>query len=150
MVAHPVWGLRLQTDRVGVHGGRSPAENADPRLDPRVAAVSAAVPVSAMFTPESLARVAVPVVLVRAARDQWLLPAFHIDHVLRLCLACSLLVNLEGAAHMDLLGPWPESAARAVGAQQPRGGNTEPGFDPLARAAAFQAVADFFVLQLGR
>lgn len=133
-----------------LHGGRSPADSADPRPDPRVAAVSAAVPVSAMFTPESLARVAVPVVVVRAARDQWLLPAFHTDHVLRHCKTCSLLVNLEGAAHMDLLGPWPESAARTVAAQQARGGNTEPGFDPRARAAAFQAVADFFVQHLGR
>ena len=39
-------------------------------------------------------------------------------------------------------------AARAVAAQQARGGWPEPGFDPAARAAAFQAVAAFFAQQL--
>lgn len=130
------------------HGGHSPADSSDSRPDPRVAAVSVAVPVSAIFSAESLARIAVPVVVVRAARDQWLLPPWHSDHVLRHCKTCALLVNLEGAAHMDLVSPWPEATARAVAAQQARGGLPAPGFDPAARAAAFQAIATFFVQQL--
>jgi hypothetical protein len=37
-----------------------------------------------------------------------------------------------------------------VAALQPRGGLPEPGFDPVERAAAFEAVARFFMLQLAR
>src|SRR5574343_1274402 len=42
-----------------VHGGL--AKTDDPRPDPRVAAVSVLVPVGAIFTPESLARIRIPV-----------------------------------------------------------------------------------------
>ena len=142
------------------HGGRSPGAGPDtgtqagtsfdPRPDPRVAAVSLSVPVAAIFSAESLARIGVPVAVVRAGRDQWLLPRYHADQVLRYCARCMLLAQLPGAGHMDLLGPWPADVARSVAALQPRGGLPEPGFDPVERAAAFEAVARFFMLQLAR
>lgn len=132
------------------HGGRSPADSSDPRPDPRVAAVSVAVPVAAMFSTDSLARIAVPVAVLRADKDQMLLPRWHADHLLRHCSHCTLLAQLDGAAHMDLVSPWPETIARAVAAQQARGGLPEPGFDARTRAAAFQAVAAFFKQQLLR
>ena len=133
-----------------VQGGRSPgAAGGDPRPDARVASVSAAVPVAAMLTTDSLARIRVPVGLVSAGRDTMLVPAFPSARVLRDCSACQPLADLAGAAHMDLLAPFPASIAREEAARQARGGMPEPGFDPAARAAAFQAVADFHRRNLG-
>ncbi|MCW5658658.1 MAG: dienelactone hydrolase [Burkholderiaceae bacterium] len=123
------------------HGGR---EGADPRPDPRVAAVSAAVPVAAIFTPESLAAIRIPVAIVGASRDQNLLPAFHSQRVLMNCGACVGLDELRGAGHFDLLAPWPSDVAQRVGAAQVRGGLPEPDFDPRLRQAAFDKIVAFF------
>lgn len=133
------------------HGGRSPSDAApDPRPDPRVAAVTLAVPVAAVFSAESLARIRIPVGIVRAAEDQVLLPRFHTDHVLAQCPGCSLLMDLPGAGHFDVLWPWPPVIAAQVAASQPRGGAVNPAFDPALRAAAHQRVADFHRQQLDR
>jgi predicted dienelactone hydrolase len=133
-----------------LHGGRSPGPDGDdPRPDPRVASVSLAVPVAAIFSAESLARIRVPVGLVSAGRDTMLVPAFHSGLLLRACGSCTLLADLPGAAHMDLLAPFPASLAREAAARQARGGMPAPGFDPQARAAAFQAIADFHRRHLG-
>ena len=123
------------------HGGR---EGPDPRPDARVAAVSAAVPVGAMFTPESLAAIRIPVAIVGAGRDQNLLPAFHSQRVLKACAACVALDELAGAGHFDLLAPWPADIAQRVAAAQARGGLPERGFDPALRQAAFDKIAAFF------
>ena len=123
------------------HGGR---EGPDPRPDARVAAVSAVVPLAAIFTPESLAAIRIPVAIVGAGRDQNLLPAFHSARVLKACAACVALDDLSGAGHFDLLSPWPADLAKRVGATQARGGFPEPGFDPALRQAAFDKIAAFF------
>ena len=123
------------------HGGR---DGPDPRPDPRVAAISAAVPLGAIFTPESLAAIRVPVAIVGASRDQNLLPAFHSQRVLKACAACVALDELSGAGHFDLLAPWPADLAQRVGASQARGGFPEPGFDPALRQAAFDKIGAFF------
>lgn len=124
-----------------LQGGR---EGADPRPDPRVAAVSVAVPVAAIFTPESLAGLRIPVAVLGAERDTNLLPRFHSQRVLSLCSACFALDELRGAGHFDLLAPWPADAAQRVGAAQARGGFPEPGFEPALRTAAFEKIAAFF------
>lgn len=124
-----------------LHGGR---EGVDPRPDPRVAAVSVAVPVAAIFTPDSLAAIRVPVAVVGAERDTNLLPRFHSQRVLSLCSACFELDELRGAGHFDLLAPWPVDAAQRVGAAQARGGLPEPGFDTALRRAAFEKITAFF------
>lgn len=123
------------------HGG---CEGPDPRPDARVAAVSAAVPLAAIFTPESLAAIRIPVAIVGAGRDQNLLPAFHSQRVLKACSACVALDELSGAGHFDLLAPWPADVAQRVGATQARGGFPEPAFDPALRQVAFDKVAAFF------
>jgi len=134
-----------------VHGGRSPgAAGDDVRADSRVAVVTLAVPVAAIFSSESLARIKLPVGVVTAGRDTWLLPAQHSARVLRECRSCTLLADLPGAAHMDLLAPWPESVARAVAAQQSRGALPEPGFDARQRDAAFAQIAAFYRRELPR
>lgn len=131
----------LPASVTALHGGR---EGPDPRPDPRVAAVSAAVPVAAIFTRESLAAIGIPVATVGASRDQNLLPAFHSQRVLQDCGACVALDELHGAGHFDLLAPWPADIAQRVGATQARGGFPEPGFDPALRQAAFDKIAAFF------
>lgn len=136
--------LFLPAELKAVHGGRTPAAVGDEvRPDPRVAAVTVAVPAAAMFSPESLARVRIPVGVVSAGRDTMLRPAFHSARLLRDCQACTSLAELPGAAHMDLLSPWPASVARSVAALQPRGGLPEPGFDPRERDTAFAAITAF-------
>jgi len=128
------------------HGGRTPPADAtgfDPRPDPRVAAVTLAVPVAAIFSAESLARLRVPVGVVSADRDTLLLPAWHSGHVLAKCPHCTPLATLRGAGHFDVLAPWPPALADSVAAMQVRGGRPEPGFDALQRQQAFDAIAAF-------
>jgi len=124
-----------------LHGGRMAL---DPRPDPRIAAISAAVPLAAIFTPESLAAIRIPVAIIGAQRDQNLLPAFHSERVLQACRACVAMDDLPGAGHFDLLSPWPADVAQRVGLTQARGGLPEPGFDPALRQAAFDKTAAFF------
>ena len=76
------------------------------------------------------------------------MPAFHSDHVLSACNTCTLLADLPGAGHVDLLAPWPASVARGLSALQSRGELPEPGFDSRERDAAFQRIAEFFARQL--
>lgn len=136
------------------HGGRTPPAGADagfdPRPDPRIAAVTLAVPVAAVFDAASLARIRVPVGLVRAGADGVLAPAFHADHLLRHCTRCTLLADLDGAGHFNLLSPWPEAIARPVARQFLRGGEPAPGFDPQRLAEAHAALRDFHRRHLGQ
>lgn len=126
-----------------LQGGRSVPPGADPRPDARVASVSAAVPVAAMFSSESLARIQLPVGLVTAGADTMLPEAFHAGRVLKECPRCERIAHLPGAAHMDLLSPLPPAVAEAEAARQPRGGAPAAGFDARERQAAFEAVAAF-------
>lgn len=126
------------------HGGRdTAAADADPRPDPRIAAVTLAVPVAAIFSAESLARIAIPVGVVAAERDQVLLPRLHSGHVLAHCGRCVALATLPGAGHFDVLSPWPAPVAAQVAAGQLRGGLPEPGFDAAQRVAAQVRIAAF-------
>lgn len=131
------------------HGGRDPAgDQPDPRLDARIASVTAAVPVAAIFSAESLKRIGVPVGLVSARLDTVLVPRFHSDHVLAHCKRCELLADLP-AGHFDVLWPWPGEVAKAVAAQQWRGGEPTPGFDAALREAAHQRIVAFHLRHLG-
>jgi predicted dienelactone hydrolase len=125
------------------HGGAGGAPGSDPRPDARIAAVTLMVPVAAIFSAESLARIAVPVGIVSAGRDQVLLPRLHSQHVLSHCKSCTLLMDLPGAGHFDVLWPWPDPIAKAVAAAQVRGGSPEPGFDPAQRDEAYRRLARF-------
>jgi len=140
----------LPADLKMVHGGRTPtAENPDPRPDPRVTAVTLMVPVAALFSAESLARIRIPVGLVSAQNDEVLVPRFHSGHVLQHCTTCKHLADLPNAGHFDVLWPWPPSVAREVAATQVRGGLPHPDFDPRDREVAHQRIADFYRHNLG-
>lgn len=136
------------------HGGRTPPAGAgadfDPRPDPRIASVTLAVPVAAVFDADSLARIRVPVGLVRAGADGVLAPEYHADHLRRHCSRCDLLADLGDAGHFDLLSPWPEVIARQVERQFLRGGAPTPGFDPRRLADAHAKLRDFHRRQLGQ
>jgi predicted dienelactone hydrolase len=126
------------------YGGRETATpDADPRPDPRIAAVTLAVPVAAIFSAESLARIAIPVGVVAAERDLVLLPRLHSGHLLAHCGRCVALATLPGAGHFDVLSPWPAPLAAQVAAGQLRGGLPEPGFDAAQRVAAQARIAGF-------
>jgi predicted dienelactone hydrolase len=127
-----------------LHGRASPSASADPRPDPRVVAVSLAVPVGVIFTPESLARMRIPVALSTSGDDGVLLPRFHSQHVVKHCTSCTTLSDHPKSGHFDWLSPWPASIARTVAATQMRGGLPNPDFSPEERQKAFERIALFF------
>lgn len=127
------------------HGGRT--ERDDPRPDLRIASVTAAVPVAAIFSADSLQRIRVPVGLVSARMDSVLVPRFHSGHVMKHCKTCELLADLP-AGHFDVLWPWPQEVAKAVASQQWRGGEPTPGFDSALRDQAHELIVAFHRRQL--
>ena len=132
----------------GGRGGSSSSAAADPRPDLRVAAVSLAVPLAAIFTAESLARIAIPVGLTTAGNDGVLAPRYHSERVLDYCKTCRRLSAHPGAGHFDWLSPWPADVAQTVAATQMRGGLPNPQFTPAERQKAFDAIAVFFAQTL--
>jgi len=133
------------------YGGQSaeaPALSRDPRPDPRIAAVSLLVPVGAVFTPESLARIAIPVGLSAADGDRVLAPQFHSRHVLQHCRSCAMISEHPVAGHFDWLSPWPPELAQAVGSIQMRGGMPNPALTDADRQKTFDLIALFFLQRL--
>ena len=128
-------------------GGKS-IESPDPRPDPRVAAVSLSVPVGVIFTPDSLARIRIPLGLSTSGDDDVLLPRFHSQHVLKHCTSCTTLSDHPQAGHFDWLSPWPASIAQTVAATQMRGGLPKPAFTDADRQKAFDQIAVFFKQKL--
>ncbi|WP_353395943.1 dienelactone hydrolase [Hydrogenophaga sp. 5NK40-0174] len=141
-------GFMLPGHVKALHGGRSVQAQQDPRPDPRVAAISLAVPVAAIFTPESLARIRIPVFVVTAQDDTVLVPRFHAQHVVAHCRTAEMMAPLPNAGHFDILSPWPASVAREVAASQVRGGEPNPKFDPTDRSAAHARIVAFHVQHL--
>lgn len=115
--------------------------------DPRVAAAVAAVPMASPIDMASLAPPRVPLGLVRAGRDGWLVPRFHIDAVRAACAPqCTLLANMAEGGHGATLSPppvgLPPRAARLL--------DDPPGFDRAhALPAVYDAIVHFFQTQLG-
>jgi predicted dienelactone hydrolase len=94
--------------------------------DPRVAAVVAGVPSSADFDLDSLATPRVPLGLITAQQDRWLVPRYHSDRVLAACLPrCELIADLPTGGHGSLLSPLPPGLTGLIGDML----NDPPGFD---------------------
>ncbi|KQW58205.1 alpha/beta hydrolase family protein [Variovorax sp. Root411] len=111
-------------------------DDATPReyADPRIAAIVAGVPSSADFDMTSLAAPRVPLGLITARQDRWLIPRFHSDRVLAACLPrCELIADMPTGGHGSLLSPLPPDLTGLVGDML----NDPPGFD---RASALQEV----------
>ena len=115
----------------------SPAER-----DARVGAVALSVPLSVIFTDESLAAIRIPVGIVEATDDDVLVPRFHSSRVLKACGSCKAIDTLTGANHFDLLSPWPESIGQQLAGLG--GGAYQSKFDRARLPASYQRIATFF------
>ncbi|MDR3452825.1 MAG: dienelactone hydrolase [Rhodoferax sp.] len=108
--------------------------------DPRVKAVVAEVPFAADFDMQSLAAPRVPLGLVRAGQDHWLVPRFHIDAVRAACATCEGVADVPNAGHGSLLSPQPVGltglAAELLG--------DPPGFDRRQVPVAHAQIVQFF------
>ncbi|MFT4102275.1 MAG: dienelactone hydrolase family protein [Burkholderiaceae bacterium] len=109
--------------------------------DRRIAAIVAAVPVAADFDIATLTRPRVPLGLLTAARDAWLVPRFHADRVLAACLPrCEHLADLPTGGHGAYLSPLPNGmsglAERLLG--------DPPGFDRGVLPAIDRKIVAFF------
>src|SRR5258708_5546478 len=108
--------------------------------DPRVAAIVAAVPYAADFDMDSLAAPRVPLALVTARQDKWLLPRFHSDRVLKACAVCERLGDFPNGGHGALLSPFPPGRS-GLGAELM---NDPPGFDRSVLPEMDRRIAAFF------
>lgn len=78
--------------------------------DPRIQAIVAGVPAAADFDASSLARPRVPLGIVTAGQDKWLVPRFHSGAILQACTPCERVADLPTAGHGALLSPPPPMA----------------------------------------
>ena len=108
--------------------------------DPRVAAVVAGVPVAADFDMTSFTAPPVPLGLVTAQQDRWLVPRFHSDRVLAACTPCERIADLPTAGHGALLSPLPPGFTGLLGDLL----NDPPGFDRSELPEVDRKVAVFF------
>jgi predicted dienelactone hydrolase len=108
--------------------------------DPRIAAVVAGVPAAADFDVASLAKPRVPLALITAGQDRWLIPRFHSDRVLAACAPCERLVDLPQGGHGALLSPLPPGLTGLLGELL----NDPPGFDRSGMAAVDAQIVRYF------
>ena len=112
--------------------------------DPRIRAAIAAVPMAAVVDMASIAQPAIPLGLVRAGRDAWLAPQWHIDAVRTACKGCVLVADMPEAGHGSILSPQPPGlpprAARLL--------DDPPGFDRHTLDGVYAAMRDFFIQNL--
>lgn len=108
--------------------------------DPRVAAVIAGVPFAVDFEMASFASLAVPLGIVTAGQDRWLVPRFHSGAVLQACPACERVADIPGGGHGALLSPLPPklSGLAAELLADP------PGFDRGVLPEVDRKIAAFF------
>ena len=112
--------------------------------EPRVAAVVAGVPYAADFDMASLATPRVPLALVTAKKDKWLVPRFHSDLVLKACATCARLADLPKGGHGALLSPLPPGLTGLIGDLL----NDPPGFDRAVLPEVNRNIMEFFRKQL--
>jgi predicted dienelactone hydrolase len=108
--------------------------------EPRIAAVAAAVPLAADFDLASLATPRVPLALLTAGQDRWLVPRFHAQALLQVCRGCEHLADLPSAGHGAYLSPLPPGLSGLEGEML----NDPPGFDRSALPAIDARVVDYF------
>lgn len=139
-------GIKLWLART-IIGLRFTDEAMQGHEDPRFAAVVAAVPAAAILDMASLATPRVPLGLVTASQDRWLVPRFHSDRVLKACTTCEHLADLPTGGHGAYLSPLPPVFDGVLGEMM----NDPPGFDRARELPPVHAkVADFFVRHLLR
>ena len=113
--------------------------------DRRFAAVVAGVPYAADFDMSSLAKPRVPLALVTAKHDLWLVPRFHGEAVLKACKDCPRLADIDGG-HGALLSPPPPGLKGIVAELL----DDPPGFDRGKMPEVDRKIVAFFREQLLR
>jgi len=108
--------------------------------DPRIAAIVAGVPYAVDFDMDSLAAPRVPLALVTAGQDKWLLPRFHSERVLKACAKCERLADLPRGGHGALLSPFPPGLSGLLADLL----KDPPGFDRSALPEVNRKIAAFF------
>ncbi len=108
--------------------------------DPRVAAVVAAVPAAAIFDMASFTTPRVPLGLVTAQQDRWLVPRFHSDRVLQACKPCEHIADLPTGGHGALLSPPPPGLTGLLGEML----NDPPGFDRSVTPEVDRKISAYF------
>jgi predicted dienelactone hydrolase len=112
--------------------------------DVRIAAVVAGVPLAADFDPATLATPRVPLGLITARKDVWLVPRFHGEAAAKSCARCEWLADIAEGGHGALLSPQPRREGRIAELV-----GDPPGFDRATEVPAVIArVVDFFRRQL--
>lgn len=134
-------GLALAVLRAKFGGDTAPQAH----TDPRIAAIVASVPLAADFDLDTLKSPRVPLALVTAGQDRWLVPRFHSDAVLAACRTCEHLAHLPDGGHGALLSPLPPGFTGLVGELL----NDPPGFDRAQLPAVDRQITGFFVRHLG-
>ena len=108
--------------------------------DPRIKAVASAVPFAADFDLQSLTNPAVPLGLIQAGQDRWLVPRFHSAAVITQCKSCETIANLPEAGHGALLAPLPPDLEGRIG----RLLADPPGFQRAELPKLYQRIEAFF------
>ena len=108
--------------------------------DPRIKAVVAGVPVAADFDLETLTAPPIPLGLIQAEKDLWLVPQFHSGLVIAACQNCETLASLTMGGHGALLSPLPPDLPPRI----ERLLADPPGFNRAELPALDQRVAAFF------
>ena len=108
--------------------------------DPRIQAIVAGVPFASDFDLASLARPVVPLGIVQAEQDRWLVPKFHSMPVIAACQGCETIASLPTAGHGALLAPLPPDLDNPVG----RLLADPPGFDRAQLPALYLRITSFF------
>jgi len=115
--------------------------------DPRITAIVAAVPFAADFDPATLSAPRVPLALLTAGHDKWLVPGFHSERILAACGSrCVHLADLSEAGHGAYLSPAPPSAVLDDLERELL--DDPPGFDRRQLDEIDQRVVSFFDCQL--
>jgi predicted dienelactone hydrolase len=114
--------------------------------EPRIQAVVAEVPYSVDFDLQSLAQPRVPLGIVRAGQDRWLVPRFHADAVLRACKSCVLVADVPSAGHGSLMSPPPPRANLSGVAADLLA--DPPGFDRALVPPVHARIVTFFLQHL--
>lgn len=108
--------------------------------DPRIAAVVAAVPYAGDFDMASFATTRVPLGLVTAGQDRWLVPRFHSGAVLQACAPCELVADVPGGGHGALISPIPPKLSGLEGELL----RDPPGFERSVLPEVDRKIAAFF------
>jgi predicted dienelactone hydrolase len=116
--------------------------------EPRITAIVAGVPFAADFDMDSLRTPRAALALISARADRWLVPRFHSERVLQVCVAnCTRLVDLPTGGHGALLSPLPPAGGGAI----PELIRDPPDFDRAVEVPRLNhAIADYFLRLLGK